>query len=83
LAAICRNSKDAYEKNDRLQLQYCRCIPPFLHPPPLSGPLKGSLTLEIFQEKKETTFFMDYPRDRVLAGGSIFWWDTNGKWHEL
>jgi hypothetical protein len=49
----------------------------------LSGPLKGSLTLEIFQEKKETTFFMDYPRDRVLAGGSIFWWDTNGKWHEL
>jgi hypothetical protein len=43
----------------------------------------SSLTLEIFQEKKETTFFMDYPRDRVRAGGSIFWWDANGKWHEL
>src|SRR5437016_4020750 len=27
--------------------------------------LASSLTLEIYQEKKETTFFMDYPRDRV------------------
>jgi len=43
----------------------------------------SSLTLEIYQEKKETTFFMDYPRDRVRSGGSIFWWDENGKWHEL
>jgi hypothetical protein len=43
----------------------------------------SSLTLEIFQEKKDTTFFMDYPRDRVRYGGSIFWWDENGKWHML
>jgi len=44
---------------------------------------QSSLTLEIFQEKKETTFFMDYPRDRVRAGGAVFWWDESGKWHEL
>ncbi len=43
----------------------------------------SSLTLEIYQEKKDTTFFMDYPRDGVRSGGSIFWWDENGKWHEL
>lgn len=43
----------------------------------------SSLTLEIYQEKRETTYFMDYPRDRVRSGGSIFQWDENGKWHEL
>ena len=51
---------------------------------PLSTNFPASaLTLEIYQEKKETTFFMDYPRDGVRSGGSVFWWDENGKWHEL
>ena len=45
--------------------------------------LASSLTLEIFQEKKETAFFMDYPRDRTRYGGAIFWWDENGKFHEI
>ena len=51
--------------------------PLFTNSPP------SALTLEIFQEKKQTTFFFDYPRDRVRSGGAIFWWDENGNWHEL
>jgi hypothetical protein len=46
-------------------------------------PPASSLTLELREEKKETMFFLDYPRDGVRYGGSLFWWDENGKWHPL
>jgi hypothetical protein len=51
--------------------------------PLLTNSVASSLTLEIYQQKRETVFFMDYPRDRVRSGGAVFWWDENGKWHEL
>ena len=51
--------------------------------PLLTNSAASSLTLEIYQRKRETVFFMDYPRDRVRSGGAVFWWDENGKWHEL
>lgn len=51
--------------------------------PVFTNSLPSSLILEIYQEKRRTTFFMDYPRDRVRSGGAIFWWDENGKWNEL
>jgi hypothetical protein len=51
--------------------------------PLLTNSPASSLTLEIYQQKGETVFFMDYPRDRVRSGGSIFWWDENGHWHML
>jgi len=51
---------------------------------PLPGnPPRSALTLEIFQERKETTFFMNIPKEGVRSGGAIFWWDENGKWHPL
>jgi hypothetical protein len=51
--------------------------------PLLTNSPPSALTLEIFQEKKETTFFLDYPRDRTRYGGAVFWWDENGRFHEL
>ena len=51
--------------------------PLFTNSPP------SALILEIFQEKKETTFFLDYPRDRVRSGGAMFWWDEDGHFHEI
>jgi hypothetical protein len=51
--------------------------------PLLTNSVASSLTLEIYQHKRETVFFMDCPRDRVRRGGAVFWWDENGKWHEL
>jgi hypothetical protein len=51
--------------------------------PLLTNSAVSSLTLEIYQQKRETVFFMDYPRDRVRSGGAVFWWDENGKWHML
>ena len=43
----------------------------------------SSLILEIKQETNQTMFYMDYPRDMTRYGGAVFWWDANGKWHEL
>jgi hypothetical protein len=43
----------------------------------------SSLRMRIMQEKGQTTFSLDYPRDGVTSGGSIFWWDEQGKWHPL
>ncbi len=51
--------------------------------PLLTNSPPSALTLEIFQEKKETAFFLDYPRDRTRYGGAVFWWDENGNWHQL
>ncbi len=51
--------------------------------PLLTNSVVSSLILEIYQQKRETVFFMDYPRDRTRSGGTVFWWDENGKWHEL
>ena len=51
--------------------------------PLFTNSMPSSLTLQIHQQKGETVFSMDYPRDGVRSGGSIFWWDKNGKWHEL
>ncbi len=51
---------------------------------PLStNDVQSSLTLEVYQEKPHTGFFMDYPKDRTRYGGAIFWWDEKGKLHEL
>ena len=51
--------------------------------PLFTNSMASTLKLEIFQQKPDTVFFMDYPRDGVRSGGSIFWWDENGKWHML
>ena len=51
--------------------------------PLVTNSVVSSLKLEIYQEKRETAFFMDYPRDRTRYGGAVFWWDENGKWHML
>lgn len=51
--------------------------------PLFTNSVASTLKLEIYQQKPDTVFFMDYPRDGVRSGGSIFWWDENGKWHML
>ena len=51
--------------------------------PLLTNSPPSALTLEIYQEKTNTVFFMDYPRDRVRSGGAIFFWDENGRFHEI
>jgi hypothetical protein len=43
----------------------------------------SALTLEIYQDKTDTIFFMDYPRDRVRCGGGMFRWDENGNFHGI
>ncbi len=49
--------------------------------PLVTNSVASSLMLEIYQEKRETAFFMDYPRDRTRYGGAVFWWDEKGQWH--
>ena len=51
--------------------------------PLLTNSVPSALTLEMYQEKTNTVFFMDYPRDRVRSGGAIFFWDENGKFHQI
>lgn len=66
------------EKGSYIYIQGGGTLKPLLTNSPAS-----SLTLEIYQQKGETVFFMGYPRDRVRSGGSIFSWDENGHWHML
>ena len=49
----------------------------------LTNSAPSALTLEIYQEKTNTVFFMDYPRDRVRCGGGIFLWDEKGHFREI
>jgi len=51
--------------------------------PLLTNSAPSVLTLEIYQEKTNTVFFMDYPRDRVRCGGGIFLWDEKGHFREI
>ena len=51
--------------------------------PLLTNSAPSALTLEIYQEKTNTVFFMDYPRDRVRCGGGIFLWDGKGHFREI
>lgn len=51
--------------------------------PLVTNAAPSSLVLEIKQEKNQTMFYMDYPRDMTRYGGVVFWWDEKGKWHEL
>src|SRR5271170_2825009 len=43
--------------------------------PLFTNAVASSLKLEIYQQKRDTVFFMNYPRDGVRSGGSLFWWD--------
>ena len=51
--------------------------------PLLTNSAPSALTLEIYQEKTNTVFFMDYPRDRVRCGRGIFLWDEKGHFREI
>jgi hypothetical protein len=51
--------------------------------PVSTNSVASGLVVELQQEGSETSFYLNYPRDRTRSGGGLFWWDANGEYKGL